>query len=332
MATSPEPTVITDSAGTPPHPPLVLIADDDRALRKLLNLALQQEGYRVAQASNGEQAIQDFERLRPDLVLLDAVMPDRDGFDCCRHLRTVLGSDVPILMVTVLDDQASVDQAFEAGATDYITKPIHWAVLSQRVKRLVSGDRALKQIQAVQAELGIGQTWETVQRQILASIYRHQPLARLLADVLPSLLRVFNADGLWVYDGATTSMLKLDGGAAAAQAPEPVAPATAAMLKDFPTPMGEGFAYPQSNDVTLELAGLERLQPLADALTVPAVLMSPMAGLGGERRGWLFMVRQRSQGWTPADRHRSPTLALLLGIEIASSSTSGSIFGGGDTG
>ena len=99
-----------------------------------LNLALVQAGYQVIQVGSGEQVIQDFQRLQPNLVLLDAMMPDVDGFECCKHLRHVFNTDIPILIVTVLDDQSSIDRAFEVGATDYITKPIHWAVLRQRVK------------------------------------------------------------------------------------------------------------------------------------------------------------------------------------------------------
>jgi len=63
-------------------------------------------------------------RLQPDIVLLDAIMPVMDGFSCCSHLQLLPGGDrTPILMITGLDDQDSVDQAFEAGAIDYVTKP-----------------------------------------------------------------------------------------------------------------------------------------------------------------------------------------------------------------
>ncbi|NET09507.1 MAG: response regulator, partial [Symploca sp. SIO2B6] len=144
--------------------PLILIADDDRSLRKLLNLALIQAGYQVIQVGSGEQVIQDFQRLQPDLVLLDAMMPDLDGFECCQHLRQVFKTDVPILMVTVLDDQSSIDRAFEVGATDYITKPIHWAVLRQRVKRLLTSSLSLKKAQQLQLEYASIQAWEKLQR------------------------------------------------------------------------------------------------------------------------------------------------------------------------
>lgn len=63
--------------------PLILVVDDDRIMRSLLNLAMEEEGYRVAQAKNGKQGLAEYTRLQPDMVLLDAVMPDMDGFTCC---------------------------------------------------------------------------------------------------------------------------------------------------------------------------------------------------------------------------------------------------------
>lgn len=118
--------------------PLILVVDDDRSMRTLLRLALEGEGYQFAEAHNGEQGFAEFMRQQPDMVLLDGVMPVMDGFNCCTKLREVTGTEEPpVLMITVLDDPDSVDQAFHAGATDYITKPIHWAVLRQRVRRLL---------------------------------------------------------------------------------------------------------------------------------------------------------------------------------------------------
>lgn len=122
--------------------PLILIADDDRSMRTLLDLAVTEQGYRATSAKDGEQCLSEYDRQQPDIVLLDAVMPQMDGFECCQRLRQMPGGDrTPILMITVLDDRESVDRAFEAGATDYITKPIHWAVLSQRVRYLLAASK-----------------------------------------------------------------------------------------------------------------------------------------------------------------------------------------------
>ncbi len=134
--------------------PLILIVDDDRSMRALLNLAMTEEGYEVAEAKNGEQCLGEYQLLKPDAILLDAVMPDLDGFTCCEKIRQLPGGDlIPILMITVLDDQKSIDQAFNCGATDYITKPIHWAALSQRMRRLLAPNQVLREVQAVKQQL-----------------------------------------------------------------------------------------------------------------------------------------------------------------------------------
>lgn len=135
-------------------PPLILVVDDDPFARMQLRLSLQQEGYQVAEAQSGKEALTAFERLQPDIVLLDALMPDLSGFDCCAAIQTLQnGKNTPILMVTGLDDRESVDSAFEVGAVDYVTKPIHWAVLRQRVRRLIQQAQLQQQLEAANRDL-----------------------------------------------------------------------------------------------------------------------------------------------------------------------------------
>lgn len=190
--------------------PLILIADDDRTLRKLLNLALVQAGYQVIQVGSGEQVIQDFQRLQPNLVLLDAMMPDVDGFECCKHLRHVFNTDIPILIVTVLDDQSSIDRAFEVGATDYITKPIHWAVLRQRVKRLLSSSLAIQSTQQAQLKEEKAQVWETLQRKLLSRLNMKIPFPQFLDQTMEPLKQVFGAEQIWVQDVNHQKLLLLE--------------------------------------------------------------------------------------------------------------------------
>lgn len=119
--------------------PLIMIVDDDRSMRSLLNMAMEASAYRVVEAKNGEQCIAEYDAHQPNLILLDAVMPGMDGFTCCQKIRSLpTGKQVPILMITTLDDTESIEQAFIAGATEYITKPIHWATLSEKVYRLLN--------------------------------------------------------------------------------------------------------------------------------------------------------------------------------------------------
>lgn len=130
----------TDSA-------LILVIDDDRFMRLQVRHAMEQQGYRVAEAANGEEGLAAYTCLEPDIVLMDAIMPVMDGFTCCKLLQKLPGSDrTPVLMITVLDDADAVNLAFEAGASDYITKPLHWAVLRQRVRRLLEARRAAEEL------------------------------------------------------------------------------------------------------------------------------------------------------------------------------------------
>lgn len=154
------------------QPPVILVADDDKTVRVLLREAMEQEGYRVVEVSDGKQCLDAYETIKPDIVLLDAIMPVMDGFTCCKELFQIarnnlmsalanldtdsgLGNTVisklwertPILMITSLNDEESINRAFEAGATDYVTKPIHWAVLRQRLRRLLQQAQVYKQLE-----------------------------------------------------------------------------------------------------------------------------------------------------------------------------------------
>ncbi|GIX30663.1 MAG: hypothetical protein KatS3mg124_1135 [Porticoccaceae bacterium] len=120
----------------------VLVADDDRAARQLLAEALRAWGYEVVAVENGQSAVAHCARSMPDLVVLDALMPELDGFSACAQIRKLPeGAEVPILMVTLLEDEQSVHRAFAVGATDYLSKPINVAVVGRRVSRLVEARR-----------------------------------------------------------------------------------------------------------------------------------------------------------------------------------------------
>lgn len=122
----------------------VLIVDDERNLRCMLCRAMESEGYNVLEASTGEACLALCQQQIPEIILLDAVMPGMDGFNCCEQLQQQLGDRCPpILIITALSDFESVDRAFDVGATDYVTKPIHWAVLRQRVRRILQMTRAI---------------------------------------------------------------------------------------------------------------------------------------------------------------------------------------------
>ncbi len=121
----------------------ILIVDDDRTTRMGLVDAFMRENYEVEQASNGIQALTICKRSMPELILMDAVMPQLNGFDACQMIREIPhGADIPVLMITSLEDETSIVRAFSCGATDYIAKPINFSVLKQRVVRLIKANRA----------------------------------------------------------------------------------------------------------------------------------------------------------------------------------------------
>ncbi|PLZ26527.1 PAS domain-containing protein [Fischerella thermalis] len=124
---------------------LILVVDDDHCVRKQLHELLKTAGYRVLEASSGEEALAIYTQQRPDMVLLDALMSGMDGFTCCAQLKSLPGGDrTPVLMITGLTDQQSLEKAFAAGAADFITKPIKWPILRQRVQRLLEASHAMQ--------------------------------------------------------------------------------------------------------------------------------------------------------------------------------------------
>jgi diguanylate cyclase (GGDEF)-like protein len=115
--------------------PLLLVVDDDVVIRSMLMKSLQKQGFNAIEAPNGAEGLELFRVHRPDMVLLDVLMPVMNGFETCQMMRELDPErTVPIIMLTGLDDIVSVDKAFDAGATDFITKPINWSLFSQRVR------------------------------------------------------------------------------------------------------------------------------------------------------------------------------------------------------
>ncbi len=137
----------SSSSRSPGGRPLVLVVDDDEVPRLIARDSLASAGFDVEEAVGGREGVEAFERLRPALVLMDAVMPGMDGFAACAAIRALpAGGRTPILMMTSLDDVESIRHAFEAGATDFATKPVHGATLGFRVGHLVRAGMALDEV------------------------------------------------------------------------------------------------------------------------------------------------------------------------------------------
>jgi diguanylate cyclase (GGDEF)-like protein len=118
--------------------PVVVLADDDPSIRLMIRHVLESEEFDIVEAADGIEAIKAVEKHHPALVLLDAVMPGIDGFTTCKQIKDKGHTDIPVMMITGLDDDASVERAYDVGAIDFITKPIKWAVLKHRVKSVVA--------------------------------------------------------------------------------------------------------------------------------------------------------------------------------------------------
>ena len=153
--------------------PLILVVDDQKTLRLVLCKAIEKQGYRTIEACNGERCIDICQKQNPDLIVLDAMMPRMDGFECSTKLQELLGDNCPpILMITVLDDQESVERAFVVGASDYITKPINWDVFARRVNRLLTSRWAMLELRRqIERECRLTVSLETANRELQSLAY-----------------------------------------------------------------------------------------------------------------------------------------------------------------
>jgi len=117
----------------------IVLVDDDANLRHTLGYALRQEGFEVFAAEDGERGLEAFHQSRPDVVLLDVMLPNLDGFEVCRRIRKE--SDVPILMLTARDTEVDKVVGLELGADDYLAKPFSTRELVARVRALLRRTR-----------------------------------------------------------------------------------------------------------------------------------------------------------------------------------------------
>jgi signal transduction histidine kinase len=134
--------------------PLVLVVDDDAALQMLARAALEQDGFGVEEATDGEAGTEAFPRCRPDIVLLDVNMPKADGFTVAGRIRRLPeGTNTPIMMMTGADDFDAIHKAYEVGATDFITKPLNWVLLGYRLRYALRASRTREDLAISEAEL-----------------------------------------------------------------------------------------------------------------------------------------------------------------------------------
>ncbi len=127
----------------------ILLVEDDGSVREAVTLALEGEGHRVETAVSGEEALGRWRRSRPDLVLLDVMLPGADGLEVCRRIRH--DDPVPIILLTARSDAIDVVLGLESGADDYVTKPFETRVLLARIKAVLRRQRGEPQARVVRA-------------------------------------------------------------------------------------------------------------------------------------------------------------------------------------
>ena len=116
----------------------ILVVDDDPDIVESLTLVLKSESYQVEAATNAEEALEKVTAARPDLILLDVMMPRMSGFEVCRKLKTDPATrDIPILMVTALNEMVDIERGVESGTDDFISKPVNRLELVTRVRSLL---------------------------------------------------------------------------------------------------------------------------------------------------------------------------------------------------
>jgi DNA-binding response OmpR family regulator len=153
------PSTSDSAAGTPSAVPRILIADDNPQGVELLEAYLSEMPCEVQTASDGEETLRRVQQWRPDLILLDIMMPKISGFEVCKRLRADPASkNTAVLMITALDQLSDIERAVEAGTDDFLTKPIVKAELLLRVRAVLHSrrrnqrelDRALDYIESVE--------------------------------------------------------------------------------------------------------------------------------------------------------------------------------------
>ena len=136
----------------------VLLVDDDEVNLLLTAHALRERGFEIVEAASGEQALARLAEHSPDIVVLDALMPGLDGFQTCRILRGRSGLEaLPVLMLTGLEDEASITRAYEAGATDFFVKSTQWSLLAGRLRHLLRASRTRNELERSKAKLARAQ-------------------------------------------------------------------------------------------------------------------------------------------------------------------------------
>ena len=141
-----------------PEQPKVLLVDDDEVNLLLTAIALRERGFQITEARSGAEGLELMVEHAPDIIVLDAMMPELDGFETCTRLRETPGFEsTPVLMLTGLDDEASITRAYQVGATDFFVKSTQWSLLAGRLRYLLRSSRTRIELERSKAKLARAQ-------------------------------------------------------------------------------------------------------------------------------------------------------------------------------
>jgi len=173
-----------EAGGVPRRDVRALIVDDEPFMRAILREMLEESGYGVLEAASGPEALQRVRQAAPDVVLLDIVMPGMDGFATCAELRRLPeGKHLPVLMVTGLEDAATINRAYAVGATDYLPKPVNGSLLRHHLRYVLRATRLFDELRRKEEGLA------AAQRIARLGNWEWDPRARVLQSS-PEALRV----------------------------------------------------------------------------------------------------------------------------------------------
>ena len=182
------------------EPPLILVVDDNEANRDILATRLEASGYRPIQAADGEEALAAAHDHRPDLILLDVMMPKIDGIEVCRRLKSDPSLPfMPIILVTAKTDSKDVVSGLDAGADDYLTKPVDQGALVARVRSVLRMKALHDEVTRQAAELS---EWNrTLEQRVAAQLVELERASRLKRFLAPQIAEVIAAGDERVLEG-----------------------------------------------------------------------------------------------------------------------------------
>src|SRR4051794_28344752 len=176
------------------NPASIVVADDSPASLDILKTRLASQGYDVVTATDGQEALDAVLSHRPDLILLDVMMPRLDGFEVCRRLRADLTLPfIPIILVTAKDDTRDIVAGLDSGADEYLTKPVDHAALTARVRSILRTKALHDTVQEQAAQLA---DWNrTLERRVAEQVAELERLSRLKRFLSPQVAELVISGG-----------------------------------------------------------------------------------------------------------------------------------------